>query len=57
MPNRPGETSVYCAPEFPSALDAMLWQKQGDPYRLTRVVSYDHLSDRERKALNQHKTS
>jgi Domain of unknown function (DUF4440) len=29
----------------------MLWQKQGDQYRLTRVVSYDHLSDRERKSL------
>jgi hypothetical protein len=28
----------------------MLWQKQGDRYRLTRVISYDHLSDRERKA-------
>jgi hypothetical protein len=22
----------------------MLWQKQGDQYRLTRVISYDHLS-------------
>jgi Domain of unknown function (DUF4440) len=32
----------------------MLWQKQGDLYRLTRVVSYDHLSDRERRALNKH---
>jgi hypothetical protein len=30
----------------------MLWQKQGDHYRLTRVISYDHLSDRERKAIN-----
>ena len=29
----------------------MLWQKQGDHYRLTRVISYDHLSDRERKAI------
>jgi hypothetical protein len=29
----------------------MLWQKQGDQYRLTRVISYDHLSDRERKAI------
>jgi hypothetical protein len=29
----------------------MLWQKQGEQYRLTRVVSYDHLSDRQRKAL------
>jgi hypothetical protein len=28
----------------------MLWQKQGDHYRLTRVISYDHRSDRERKA-------
>lgn len=28
----------------------MLWQKQGDHYRLTRVISYDHLSDRERKS-------
>ena len=27
----------------------MLWQKQGEQYRLTRVISYDHLSDRERK--------
>lgn len=26
----------------------MLWQKQGDEYRLTRVVSYDHLSDWQR---------
>ncbi len=32
----------------------MLWQKQGDQYRLTRVVSYDHLSDRERRVLNNH---
>ena len=32
----------------------MLWQKQGDQYRLTRVVSYDHMSDRERKAMNTH---
>jgi hypothetical protein len=32
----------------------MLWQKQGDQFRLTRVVSYDHLSDRERSALNKH---
>lgn len=32
----------------------MLWQKQGDQYRLTRVVSYDHLSDRERRALHNH---
>jgi hypothetical protein len=32
----------------------MLWQKQGDHYRLTRVVSFDHLSDRERSALHQH---
>jgi hypothetical protein len=29
----------------------MLWQKQGDYYRLTRVISYDHLSDRERRAI------
>ena len=29
----------------------MLWQKQGEQYRLTRVVSYDHLSDRLRKVL------
>jgi hypothetical protein len=29
----------------------MLWQKQGDQYRLTRVISYDHLTDRERRAL------
>jgi Domain of unknown function (DUF4440) len=29
----------------------MLWQKQGDRFRLTRVISYDHLSDRERKAI------
>lgn len=29
----------------------MLWQKQGDVYRLTRVISYDHLSDRERRAV------
>jgi hypothetical protein len=28
----------------------MLWQKQEDHYRLTRVVSYDHLSNRQRKA-------
>ena len=28
----------------------MLWQKQGDHYRLTRVVSYDHMSDRQRLA-------
>jgi hypothetical protein len=28
----------------------MLWQKQGEQYRLTRVVSYDHLSDWQRKA-------
>jgi Domain of unknown function (DUF4440) len=28
----------------------MLWQKQGDHYRLTRVVSYDHLSDHQRKS-------
>ena len=27
----------------------MLWQKQGEQYRLTRVVSYDHLSDWQRK--------
>jgi hypothetical protein len=26
----------------------MLWQKQGDQYRLTRVISYDHLSDWQR---------
>jgi hypothetical protein len=32
----------------------MLWQKQGDQYRLTRVISFDHLSDRERRALNKH---
>jgi len=32
----------------------MLWQKQGDQYRLTRVVSYDHLSDRQRRALQPH---
>jgi hypothetical protein len=32
----------------------MLWQKQGDQYRLTRVVSYDHLSDRQRRALHPH---
>jgi Domain of unknown function (DUF4440) len=29
----------------------MLWQKQGEQYRLTRVISYDHLSDRLRKVL------
>ena len=29
----------------------MLWQKQGDQYRLTRVISYDHMSDRIRKLL------
>jgi hypothetical protein len=28
----------------------MLWQKQGEQYRLTRVISYDHLSDWQRKA-------
>jgi len=28
----------------------MLWQKQGEQYRLTRVVSCDHLSDWQRKA-------
>ena len=28
----------------------MLWQKQGEQCRLTRVVSYDHLSDWQRKA-------
>jgi len=27
----------------------MLWQKHGEQYRLTRVVSYDHLSDWQRK--------
>lgn len=32
----------------------MLWQKQGDQYRLTRVVSYDHLSDWQRRALHSH---
>jgi hypothetical protein len=32
----------------------MLWQKQGDQYRLTRVISFDHLSDRERRVLNKH---
>jgi Domain of unknown function (DUF4440) len=26
----------------------MLWQKQGEQYRLTRVISFDHLSDRQR---------
>lgn len=31
----------------------MLWRKQGDHYRLTRVVSYDHLSDRQRKAARK----
>ena len=31
----------------------MLWQKQGETYRLTRVISYDHLNDRERKAKAQ----
>jgi hypothetical protein len=31
----------------------MLWQKQGDQYRLTRVISYDHLSDRERRAMHR----
>lgn len=29
----------------------MLWQKQGEQYRLTRVISYDHLSDRLRRVL------
>jgi hypothetical protein len=28
----------------------MLWQRQGDRYRLTRVVSYDHIADRQRQA-------
>lgn len=28
----------------------MIWQKQGDRYRLTRVMSYDHRSDRDRSA-------
>lgn len=28
----------------------MLWQRQGDRYRLTRVVSYDHKPDRQRQA-------
>ena len=28
----------------------MLWQKQGDRYRLTRVISYDHLSDWQRSS-------
>jgi hypothetical protein len=32
----------------------MLWQKQGDQFHLTRVVSYNHLSDRERRALHPH---
>jgi hypothetical protein len=27
----------------------MLWQKQGEQYRLTRVISFDHLSDRQRQ--------
>ena len=30
----------------------MLWQKQGDQYRLTRVISYDHRSDGVRKGLD-----
>jgi hypothetical protein len=29
----------------------MLWQKQGEQYRLTRVISYDHMSDRLRRVL------
>jgi Domain of unknown function (DUF4440) len=29
----------------------MLWQMQGQQYRLTRVISYDHMSDRLRKVL------
>lgn len=32
----------------------MIWQKQGDRYRLTRVMSYDHRSDRDRKANAKH---
>ena len=31
----------------------MLWQKQGEQYRLTRVISYDHMSDRLRKVLTK----
>jgi hypothetical protein len=31
----------------------MLWQKQGEQYRLTRVISYDHTSDRLRKVLSK----
>ena len=29
----------------------MLWQRQGEQYRLTRVISYDHVSDRLRRVL------
>lgn len=31
----------------------MLWQKQGDSYRLTRVISYDHVSSWQRKPKPQ----
>jgi Domain of unknown function (DUF4440) len=31
----------------------MLWQKQGERYRLTRVISYDHMSDRVRQVLTK----
>ena len=31
----------------------MLWQKQGEQYRLTRVISYDHVSDRLRRVLTK----
>jgi hypothetical protein len=42
------ETPV-CKPETNgSGRFFMLWQKQGDHYRLTRVFSYDHLSDWQR---------
>ncbi len=31
----------------------MLWEKQGDRYRLTRVISYDYRSDRERQGTTR----
>ena len=48
------ETPVCKAETNGSGRFFMLWQKQGDQYRLTRVISYDHLSDwrRPKKARN-----
>jgi len=48
---------VFCDPRQTARCDprtsgaarfVMLWQNDGGPWKLTRVISYDHVSDRER---------